>query len=318
MLVIGGSILDLKCRSAHPLQSGTSNPGRVVRTAGGVGRNIAENLARLGTPTTLVTALGNDADGEFLLHASRSAGVCVDHVIRMDEPTGRYVAILDSDGELAVAVSDMAATEAIQAYHLLTDRDLMNRARLVVLDGNLPPDSLGAALDAAATAGVPVLLDPVSTAKAERLAPLLEPRRPVRTLTPNRRELEAICGVALASDDAVGRAAGGLHERGVDQVWVRMGERGSLLSLRRDGALVQHVLPVQPAVPADEIRDVTGAGDSALAAFAHALLQEHGPLAAARLGHAAAAFTIGSAETVRTDMSFALLEALLHQDQETP
>jgi pseudouridine kinase len=78
-------------------------------TPGGVGRNVAENAARLGTRTFLVAAVGRDAAGENLLTQTAEAGVRVEYVHRTDVPTGMYVAILDSGGELVSAVAAMDA-----------------------------------------------------------------------------------------------------------------------------------------------------------------------------------------------------------------
>ena len=61
VLVIGGAHLDVLARSSAPLRAHTSNPGTTVRTFGGVGRNVAENLARLGTPTRMLLAVGDVA-----------------------------------------------------------------------------------------------------------------------------------------------------------------------------------------------------------------------------------------------------------------
>ncbi|MEI8181049.1 PfkB family carbohydrate kinase, partial [Aestuariivirga sp.] len=63
VIVIGGANVDIKGRSRGSFVAGTSNPGEVTVSAGGVGRNIAENLARLGISVSLVTALGQDANG---------------------------------------------------------------------------------------------------------------------------------------------------------------------------------------------------------------------------------------------------------------
>jgi pseudouridine kinase len=94
-----------------------------------------------------------------------------------------------------------------------------------------------------------------------------------------------------------------MHDRGVDHVWVRLGEEGSLLSTP-DG---HHRLPATPA----EVVDVTGAGDAMLAAFCHALLAGSTPYDAAAFGHAAAALTVGSPHTVRPDLSHRLVESLV-------
>ena len=108
-------------------------------TPGGVGRNVAENLARLGTCTFLVAAVGRDAAGESLLNQTGAAGVRLEYVHRTDLPTGTYVALLDCDGELVSAVADMAATSELGPAEVNRARDVIATAGLVVLDGNLSP-----------------------------------------------------------------------------------------------------------------------------------------------------------------------------------
>ena len=177
VVVIGGANIDVKARSASPAVRRTSNPGTAVLGAGGVGRNIAENLARLGTPTHLVTAVGTDALGDQLIRSTEAAGVGLDHVARVDVPTGSYTAVLDADGELLVAIASMAATEALGATEVEAAADLIAGAALLVLDGNLAGPALEAARRAAGD--VPMVLDPVSVPKAERLAPPDGRRPPV-------------------------------------------------------------------------------------------------------------------------------------------
>jgi pseudouridine kinase len=314
VVVVGGANLDIKARSGASAIPGTSNPGRTTTTPGGVARNIAENLARLGTPTQLIAAVGRDPYGERLLADTRAAGVSLDHVHRCEHPTGSYTAVLDADGELLLAVADMTATDDLRPEHLQSARELIAHAALLVLDGNLPAPTTAHLLDLAGSADLRVILDPVSVPKAARLAPLLSPERPLFALTPNRDELRALTGEDAAgedSDSALARTALRLHDRGVRHVWIRLGPSGSLLSTRGPGerAAAVHQLAADPA----EVQDVTGAGDAMLAAFAYALLAGHPPLEAARHGHAAAALTLASTHTVRPDLTERLLaEALRH------
>jgi len=307
VVVIGGANIDIKVRSTAPIRRRTSNPGRSDTTSGGVGRNIAENLARLGTPTYLIAAVGRDAAGERLLGDTQAAGVRVDHVHRSGHPTGTYTAVLDADGDLVVAVADMAATDALGPEELRHARELIGHASMLVLDGNLSPEALAYALDIARGHDVPVLVEPVSVPKAALLAPLLAHGWPIFAVTPNLDELKAlVAGPVGAGDDGLIRAADSLHERGVRHVWVRLGERGSLLSTRGEG----HTFL---AAPPAEVRDVTGAGDAMLAAFAHALLTGSEPVEAARYGHAAAALTVAAAATVRPDLTSRLIEDALNE-----
>ncbi len=296
VVVVGGANVDVKARSTAPPLPGTSNPGSTRISPGGVGRNIAENLARLGTRTRLVAAVGDDALGHQLLEATAAAGVDVVGVRRLPGiATGTYTAILNPTGELAVAVADMAATDALAPDHL--PADLLAGATLLVVDGNLAPATIGRALDLAAAASVPVVVEPVSVPKATRLRSMLP--RAIRAITPNRDELTALTGGDLTLDERIDR----LHGAGAELVWVRLGSEGSVLS-GPDGRT--RLAPV----PADVV-DVTGAGDAMLAAFCHALLGGAAPVDAAAYGHAAAALTVASEETVRSDLTVRLIGRLL-------
>lgn len=302
VVVVGGVNMDVKARSCRAVVPGTSNPGTASMSAGGVGRNIAENLARLGTRTHLVAAIGADGLGDQVLAATSAAGVHVEHVRRSARATGTYTAVLDADGELVVAVADMAATDELDVDHVSAARDLIAAASLVVLDGNLATATLDFALDLAARAGVRVVLEPVSVPKAALLAPLLDAGRPVFAVTPNRDELAALVDLPTRTDRQVERAVRALHERGAELVWVRLGSGGSLLS-GPEGRVALDAAPT-------EVVDVTGAGDAMLAAFCHALLDGADPAAAAAYGHAAAALTIASPHTVRPDLTDRLVRSV--------
>ncbi len=292
VVVVGGANLDIKAHSSRSVEPGTSNPGATVLAPGGVGRNVAEGLARLGTPTALVAAVGDDPFGERVLDATAGAGVDTSAVRRIAGATGTYTAVLDADGELVAAVADMAATEQLGPADVDAVASMIAGARLVVLDGNLSAATLDRAAGLAHHAGVPVLIEPVSVPKARLLAPLLRADRPVFVATPNEAELTALGGLVA------------LHERGVERVWVRRGADGSTFT---DGSGTVAIA----AVPVSEVLDVTGAGDAMLAGFCHALLAGATPVEAAAYGHAAAALTVASPHTVRPDLTDALVRSLL-------
>jgi pseudouridine kinase len=200
---------------------------------------------------------------------------------------------------MIVAIADMAAIADLSPDHLASARDVISTAGLIILDGNLRPDTFAFALDLAD--GVRTVVEPVSAPKAALIADALDAR--VFAVTPNRDELEALTGLPTRTKRQVRVATSALHDRGVELVWVTLGARGSLVSTGDDAFEI-------PAIPAD-VDDVTGAGDSMIAAFSHALLQGGSPLEAARLGHAAAALTIASPHTVRPDLTPRLLQAAL-------
>jgi pseudouridine kinase len=304
VVVIGGANVDVKARSTNRVRPSTSNPGSASMTPGGVGRNIAENLARLGVRTYLVSAIGRDALGDNLLSQTIAAGVRCDYVQRTELSTGTYTAVLDSDGELIVAVSDMAAVDALGPGPVNEARDIIATAGLLVLDGNLGMPALTHAGDLAAAAQVRTILEPVSVPKATLIASSITVERPLYAVTPNRDELAALTGLPTRTDKQLQKAADGLHARGVEHVWVRLGARGSLFSTASSAT---SWLPAASTT----VEDVTGAGDAMLAAFCYAVLDGNDPVDAARYGQAAAVLTLASPHTVRPDLTPRLIESAL-------
>lgn len=296
VVVVGGTNMDVVARTSAPLVAATSNPGTTRLSPGGVGRNVAACLGLIGTPVRLVSVVGQDAFGDEVLRVTAACGVDVGAVRRVpDARTGTYTAVLDHHGELVSAVSDMAVVDALELDTLhLAD------AALVVVDGNLAPAQVAKVRAAAADAGVPVVLEPVSVGKARRLA------REVHELflvTPNSDEVGALVG---RTGDPWG-AVDDLWDRGVEHVWLREGAGGSYVC--REGARPVHL----PAIPVDVV-DVTGAGDAMLAGWITAWLRGADPVEAAREGHRAAAATVTSRFTVRPDLA----EAMSVLDPPTP
>lgn len=302
-VVVGGAAWDIKARSLAAARLNTSNPSEISRTPGGVGRNIAEGIARLGGRVHLVAAVGADAAGRELLTRTAEAGVYVDQVVTSPHPTGNYLAALDADGELVIGLSDFAATDAMDVDGLSRAHELLARAEVIVVDGNVPVVVAEWVLGVAAASGVRVVLEPVSVAKAARIASLLVPGNPVFAVTPNVDELGALIGrTVVDTEDDIIVAADELHARGVAHVWVSRGVGGSLLASSGEALSIA-------AVPA-RVADVTGAGDALTAGFVHGLLVGESPAASARRGHLAAALTVASSHTVRPDLGVAFAAAL--------
>lgn len=288
VVVVGGTNMDVVARTSAPLVGATSNPGHTRISPGGVGRNIAACLGLLGAPVRLVSAVGDDTFGDEALRVSAACGVDIGAVRRVPGSTGTYTALLDDRGELVAAVSDMAAIDRLELGTLhLAD------AALVVVDGNLAPAQVARVVVAAAAAGAPIAFEPVSVAKAARLADVV---RDLFLVTPNADELAALTGRPSTEWRA---SVTDLHDRGVEHVWVRTGAAGSWMCSR--GEEPAHL----PAVLA-EVVDVTGAGDAMLAAWIAAWLRGADPVDAAREGHRAAAATIESPHTVRPDLAAVL------------
>jgi pseudouridine kinase len=310
VVVVGGAVLDTKVRTASAPVLGTSNPGTASATVGGVGRNIAENLARLGRPTVLVAAVGDDPAGDTVLQRTATAGVECRHVVVSPHPTGTYAAVLDDRGDLHIAVADMRATDELTVADLAVVPTLLGGADALVVDANLDATVIRWLLSAAQGAGVRSVFEPVSVAKATASAPVFDGSVRVHTVTPNVDELAALVGHPVADTvDDVRAAADVLHARGVEHVWVRRGTRGSLLSTAGPADAGSRAVLV--GAPDVQVADVTGAGDSMTAGYVHALLDGADVVEAARYGQVLAALTCASADTVRADLTAALVAAHL-------
>ena len=230
-VVCGGANIDIGAHSFAPLRDRDSNPGRVELSIGGVGRNIAHNMRLLGVPTYLLTALGGDSRALQIEQSCRELGIDLSHALRVpDGRTSTYVFVGDSDGDMAIAVSDMEICEKLTPDYFASQLDLLNGAAAVVIDANLPRGSI-AYLTEHCTA--PIFIDPVSTVKAEKLRGLLAR---VHTLKPNRIEAELLSGVQITDGESLRQAAQALLDQGVGRVFLSLGGDGVLDAEELSGA----------------------------------------------------------------------------------
>jgi len=291
-LVIGAAGLDVKGQVTGPLRTGTSNPGVIRRNPGGVARNIAENLARLGVEVAFISALGEGWAGRYILERTEKAGVDVSHVLSQpDLRTGAYLALQDQDRQLIVALDDMASLEAITPRYLNDRRRLFRDTQLVVVDANLSPATLKTVFRLADRYDRPVCADPTSTVLAARLRPFLAQ---LHLVTPNLEEAGALLGEIGAGSHPI-RMARRLVAKGVDLAVITLAEQGLCYATAEESGHLPAI-----AVP---IVDRTGVGDALTAAILFGLLEGLPPSEAVRLGLSAAALTLQCRETVCPDLS---------------
>ena len=295
VLVIGAAGVDLVGRLKGDLLPHTSNPARIRSSFGGVGRNVAENLARLGQPVTLLTAVGQDQAGEQLINQIAETGVNVEHVLRSGEhPTGTYLAVVNPSGEMEFGLDDMRAAAALSAEYVRAHAGLFEQASVVFLDANLPRETLRAVMALARRTGLPVCADPASQALAARLKPYL-PR--LRLVAPNAAEAAILCDNVFDTSsrrDAL-EAAKCLVSQGVDIAIIALAEFGVCYATSETSG---HI----PAMRT-EIVDPTGAGDALTATVLFALLNDIPIDDAVRLGVTAASLTLRYRGAVVPDLS---------------
>lgn len=285
IIVIGGSNVDIKGRSGGPYVVGTSNPGVVSVSAGGVSRNIAENLGRLGLDVSLITAIGDDANGRFLREACGKAGIGLSHAITTAEPTGTYLAVLDEKGEMVSAVSDMRAIDRLEPDHLEAAAEELSGADMLVADCNISVPCLQWLCAFAGTWRRRLVIEPVSVPKSSKLLAFTR-STPVFAITPNTQQLAGLAGGDIAM----------LHHLGFANIVVHKGSEGAIVS---DGHSILNVPPGHVS----QVADVTGAGDAAVAGFVCGIAEGLPLEKAAWLGQWAAAVKLASAESVASGLS---------------
>ncbi len=293
VVVIGAASMDIKGRAAGPLIPGTSNHGQVRLSLGGVGRNVAENLARLGVPTTLLAAVGDDAFGLEIVRRTTLAGVDTGHVLVLPgQRSATYSAILDDTGNMVVSVDDMHVCAALTPQLVRSHRALLRQARMIVLDANLSPGTLNAVLTVAGQAKIPVCIDPVSIDLAERVKLRL---CDYTIITPNADEAAVLCDMPVNTRAQAAEAARKLVACGVKIVVVTLGAEGLFYATAEGRG---HI----PACRCDVV-DATGAGDALTAGVVYGLVNDLPIDECMRLGVSAAAMTLRSTESVSPEMS---------------
>jgi pseudouridine kinase len=300
-LVLGSAGLDIVGRPISSLHPGSSAAGAIRSSFGGVGRNVAENLARLGTEVIFVTAVGDDDEGGRLLDEASEAGVDTRHCIRVPgAATGAYLAVLDERGSLHIALDDMHVIESLTPEAVRERKELFRGAVAVFLDSNLPPRTLATAVAIARRLEVPVAADPTSVGLAPRLAPLLSD---IWLLTCNETEALALC-----PESAPGEAS--MAERAVEYPRRLIGKGVGIAIVAMAGAGVGYATSeISGHIRAlrVDVVDPTGAGDALSAAVIFGLLNEIPLDEAVRLGVSAAAVTLRTRGSVAPELSLELL-----------
>lgn len=288
--VVGGVNVDIGGVAAAPLVAGDSNPGTVRTSLGGVGRNIAHDLALLGVEPRLLTALGDDDAAARVAAGCAQAGIDLSHALRVpDAATSTYLFIAGPDGEMALALSDMAIYDHITPTWLAAQAPLLQGAQAVVVDTNIPAASLAWLAE---NVKAPLFADPVSTAKAGRLRGLLGR---LHTLKPNRIEAELLSGIRITDEASLHAAADALLATGLQRVFISLGAHGVLAADRQTHCL----LPCRPG----QVGNTTGCGDAFMAALVWAHLRGEGLAGAAKAGLAAAAIAAESDVTINSALN---------------
>lgn len=263
--VIGGAVVDWFLYPDQKMILRDSNPGYQKKSLGGVGRNISENLARLGIDTTLFSVIGNDEDGSWIKASSSEVGL---KLVLLEVPeTPKYVCVMDENNEDLVSVALMKDISLLTSDWIALHVSEINRADLVVIDTNLSEETFGYVCE---HVNKPIFVDAISSQKVTKIRRHL---KHIHTLKLNVMEAEVLTGMTMESIDDLNDMGDFLIQAGIKEVLITLGAIGAYHA-DQEHAIFRNAIPV-------EVRNGIGAGDAFLAGAIYAHLNHLHPLGVA-------------------------------------
>ena len=280
ILVVGSSNTDMIIKLERiPRPGETILGGAFVTASGGKGANQAVGAARAGGQVTFIARVGQDMFGDQAVAGFVKDGIVVDHVTRdKSNPSGVALIFVAKDGENSIAVAG-GANSQLSPADVKKAKAAIAKASVLVMQLETPLETVQAAADLAAKAGVRVILNP---APAQPLPDELLQK--VSILTPNETEAELLTGIAVTDDVSAAAAAAKLRARGVQTVIITLGSRGAFVATESGGQLV-------PGFKVTAV-DTTAAGDIFNGALTVALAEGKPLELAVRFANAAAAISV--------------------------
>ena len=261
IVVVGSVNVDMVVKSSRiPVPGETITGGEFVCVPGGKGANQAVAAARLGARVSLVAKVGNDVYGDQAIEGYRQEGIETRFILRDAKvATGVALILVDEAGENLISVAP-GANHALVPRDILAAADLIREADVIMLQLEIPLDTVATVARLAAEGGIPVMLDPAPAPEGPLAAELL---RCISFLTPNETEAQRLTGIRVTDQSTARAAAEQLLAAGAKCVIVTLGKSGALL-VDANGSQMIEAFPVVTC-------DTTAAGDAFNAALACAI-----------------------------------------------
>ncbi len=289
--MVGGANMDIQGFPGGTFRFRDSNPGSVKLSLGGVGRNIAENMVKLGLMTKLLTVVGGDLYGSKILEEARQIGLDMEAALVLkDQRTSTYLSILDGQGDMQAAIADMEIMDRLSVDYIKENRHIIENAQVTVIDTNIPRDTIEYIVSNFKSPAF--FLDTVSVAKAEKIKDFIGL---FHTVKPNRLEAEVLTGIKIKDLADVKRAAKYLLDTGVKEIFITLGKDGIYYA---DGSSEAHL-----RLPEVKVVNATGAGDAFTAALVYGFLKGIELKERAHMAAAASNLALSHENTINPFMS---------------
>lgn len=303
---IGGAAIDRKLKACTSLINGTSNLITATTHFGGVARNVAENLVNWTSDIYLHTVVGEDDDGIEILSSIKQKGVDITQsIILKAARTASYYAVLDTNGELHIALADMSIFDQTPFSRFTQGFNVFEEGSILFMDTNLTADVIAMVLRIALEKQLRLCIDPVSVVKSKKLSGDL---RGIYLLKPNPMEAAAITGRPVETIGQAMSAGETLLDMGVENVVITLGKAGYVIVNKE----IKEYIGIEPIL---DVINVNGAGDAFMAGIIYGLQQGFSLRHACQWGAAAAAFTVSSPDTVAENITSTQLQAFIHNQK---
>lgn len=305
ILVLGASIVDIFGFCGRSYAQRDSIPGHIKISFGGVCRNIAENLARVGINTEFISTLGDDENGKSILEHSRRFGYNMENSLFLKgESTPTYMAILNHKGEMESAVVDMESLNKMDEAFIEGKHEVFANAEYTIVDSDNPV--LLEYILKKYEGKSKFILDAVSAKKARKIRHLI---KYFHTVKPNRFETEALCGFKIETDDDLKKAGRFFIEQGVKNVFISLDSDGIyyITSEGEEGTLA--------CCESINVKNVTGAGDSFVAGIGYGYMNNLSIKDTLKYSMAMSIITITHEETINPAMSNELVNDLINKTE---
>jgi ribokinase len=302
IVVIGSCNTDMVIKSDRlPIPGETVIGGTFLMNAGGKGANQAVTAARQGGNVVFISKTGNDVFGKQSIELYKSEGIITDYIFSDPKlPSGVALIMVDGHGENCIAVAS-GANGSLQAADIEKAKSEIESADYVLMQLEIPIETVEYAAAMASTKGIPVILNP---APARTLSDTL--LKSLFLATPNETEAEILSGIKVFDWDSARQAANVISAKGVDNVVITMGSMGAFVKEGDQYHIVEAIKVV--AV------DTTAAGDSFSGALVVGLSEGKTILESVKSAAKVAALTVtrmGAQSSIPYRNEIALLESKL-------
>lgn len=290
ILVFGVSICDIIGFTKKNYRPFDSNPGTVKVSFGGVCRNIAENMAKIGLNTKFISVVGNDINGLNMLEHARRINMDMSDTLVIDgESTPTYLAILDESGEMVSAVVDLTITNNFTKEFIDSKADVIRNAEYMVVDADNP-----STLEYLLTNfhnETNFILDPVSAAKAKKVKDYIHL---FHTIKPNRHEAEVLCGFEIVTNEDVRKAGQYFRSKGIENIFISLDSDGIYYNNGSDEGIIK--------AKGVTVVNVTGAGDALVAGIGYGYMNNKSIVDIVKFAVTMSSITISHVDTINPKM----------------